>query len=51
MTNKIEKRYNNRGNKEKKKNGKGKYKMYSRKATDNKLKLLEKNLKVKFIVN
>ena len=47
MTNKLEKRYNKRGNKEKKKNGKGTYNMYSRKATDNKLKLLEKN---KFIV-
>jgi len=34
-----------------KKNGKARDKMYSRKATDNKLKLLEKNLKIKFIVN
>lgn len=50
MTNKIEKRYNNRGNKEKKKNGKGKYNMYSRKQTDAKLKILEKNAKIKFIV-
>lgn len=51
MTNKIEKRYNKRGSKQKKKNGKARDKMYSRKATDNKLKLLEKNLKIKFIVN
>ena len=45
MTNKIEKWYNKRGSKQKKKN------VFAESNRYNKLKLLGKNLKIKFIVN
>lgn len=44
MPSKIDKRFNKRGQKDKKSGNKSSYRMYSRKATDKKLAILNKKI-------